>query len=213
MPFYIGDWKKAPEIKILPLDTRAVWLEMLFIMWECEDRGYLKINGHAPTNQDLAIMIGGGLTAGDIKKHLDLLEKYSVFSRNSDGFIYSRKMVKIQDIRSKRMRAGKLGGKQISIKDIASELPNAENETEKSLVLQYNKTIDDFIDMRRHIKKPLTERAAKLLASKLNDLAGQNNDPAKRVRTKIKILEQSIFHNWQGVFPLKNDLNNDDGYH
>ena len=57
--------------------------------------------------------------------------------------------------------------------------------------------LNGFAEMRKAIKKPLsTERAAKMLLSSLDKLAPDS-------KTKIEILNQSIFKNWQGVFPLK----------
>lgn len=53
-----------------------------------------------------------------------------------------------------------------------------------------------FLQMRSFIKKPMTEYALKLMLKKLAELG--NNDT-----TKIAILNQSITHNWQGIFPLK----------
>lgn len=55
-----------------------------------------------------------------------------------------------------------------------------------------------FIQMRSFIKKPMTEYALKLMMKKLDELG--NNDT-----TKIAILNQSITHNWQGIFPLKDE--------
>lgn len=57
----------------------------------------------------------------------------------------------------------------------------------------------DFVEMRKSIKKPLTtERAKQMLVNKLAQLSG---DPAEQ----IAILNQSIFHGWQGVFELKDE--------
>lgn len=58
-----------------------------------------------------------------------------------------------------------------------------------------------FIQMRSFIKKPMTEYALKLMLKKLDELG--NNDT-----TKIAILNQSITHNWQGIFPLKDEYTN-----
>lgn len=55
-----------------------------------------------------------------------------------------------------------------------------------------------FVQMRSFIKKPMTEYALKLMLKKLDELG--NNDT-----TKITILNQSITHNWQGIFPLKDE--------
>lgn len=58
-----------------------------------------------------------------------------------------------------------------------------------------------FIQMRSFIKKPMTEYALKLMLKKLDELG--NNDT-----TKIAIINQSITHNWQGIFPLKDEYTN-----
>ena len=55
-----------------------------------------------------------------------------------------------------------------------------------------------FVQMRSFIKKPMTEYALKLMLKKLDELG--NSDT-----TKIAILNQSITHNWQGIFPLKDE--------
>ena len=55
-----------------------------------------------------------------------------------------------------------------------------------------------FLQMRSFIKKPMTEYALKLMLKKLDEL-GNTDD------TKIAILNQSITHNWQGIFPLKDE--------
>nr|DAG45714.1 MAG TPA: Pex protein clock associated protein, CIRCADIAN.7A [Caudoviricetes sp.] len=55
-----------------------------------------------------------------------------------------------------------------------------------------------FLQMRSFIKKPMTEYALKLMLKKLDELG--NDDT-----TKIAILNQSITHNWQGIFPLKDE--------
>lgn len=63
----------------------------------------------------------------------------------------------------------------------------------------------DFVEMRKKIKKPMTNRAIELAMKKLQSLSAlpfggcMDNDLA------IKILEQSIMNNWQGLFPLKEE--------
>ena len=56
--------------------------------------------------------------------------------------------------------------------------------------------LEGFVEMRKRIKAPLTERALSLLLSKLDSLA---QDEA----TKIAIVNQSVENSWRGVFPLK----------
>lgn len=56
---------------------------------------------------------------------------------------------------------------------------------------------DDFVAMRKSIKKPLTAQAQKLAVKKLEQLALQGHAPAA-------VLNQSTFHSWQGIFEVKN---------
>ena len=57
-------------------------------------------------------------------------------------------------------------------------------------------TLSDFIKMRKAKKKPMTDRALTMLLKKLDELS-QNEDE------KIRILEESILHTWDTVYPLK----------
>lgn len=57
----------------------------------------------------------------------------------------------------------------------------------------------DFEEMRKKIRKPLTERALALTLSELEKLAPGDDEK------KIAILNQSIQRGWQGVFPLKDE--------
>ena len=52
-------------------------------------------------------------------------------------------------------------------------------------------------EMRKSIKKPLTERALKTAMNKLHSLCGDNE------QMMIAVVDQSTFNDWQGFFPLK----------
>lgn len=58
-------------------------------------------------------------------------------------------------------------------------------------------TLKAFDEMRTKIKKPMTEKAKKMLCEKLN----KNFQPCEWVA----ILNQSIYHGWQDVYGLKED--------
>ena len=72
-----------------------------------------------------------------------------------------------------------------------SESPFSKIENEK-----LKQVLSDFKDMRKVMKKPMTEKAEQLLLNKLN---GLSDNPEQQV----KIIEQSIERNWLSVFPLK----------
>ncbi|MDL2293190.1 hypothetical protein LJC60_01005 [Ruminococcaceae bacterium OttesenSCG-928-D13] len=56
---------------------------------------------------------------------------------------------------------------------------------------------DAFVSMRRQTKKPLTSRAAAMALNKLEELAPGD------ISAQKKILDQSTYHCWQGLFALK----------
>ena len=63
---------------------------------------------------------------------------------------------------------------------------------------ELKETIIDFIEMRKSIKKKLTERALKTILNKLDKIALNDFE-------KIEILENSIVNCWQGVFEIKKE--------
>lgn len=66
--------------------------------------------------------------------------------------------------------------------------------TQNELLLS---ALRDFAEMRKAIKKPLTNRAGELILSKLEKMAETDEE-------KIAILNQSVENSLQVVFPLKN---------
>lgn len=68
-----------------------------------------------------------------------------------------------------------------------------------------NQAFLDFMDMRKKIKKPMTDRAIALAMNKLKDLATLPFSDRMDNDLAIKILEQSTMNCWQGLFPLKED--------
>lgn len=84
--------------------------------------------------------------------------------------------------------------------DIEKEI---EKEIEKAANICYaanddlNTAIISFIDFRKTINKPLTDKGIELLLQELNKLAPNN------IISQIDIINQSILNGWQGIFPLK----------
>ena len=60
------------------------------------------------------------------------------------------------------------------------------------------KALEDFDEMRKSIKKPMSDRARQILCSKLTDLSAQGENI-------IECLNESVLHSWQGVFPKKRE--------
>ena len=60
-----------------------------------------------------------------------------------------------------------------------------------------NKTFIDYVEMRKKIKKPMTDRAIELAVKKLDKLSEGNSS------TAIEVLNQSILNCWQDLYPVK----------
>lgn len=92
-------------------------------------------------------------------------------------------------------------------KDYSKDNSKGKNKTPKKPKVEIyypndeklNQAFMDFLDMRKQIKKPMTDRAISLAMNKLQKLSQGDNEVA------IQILEQSIFRNWIGLFPLNDD--------
>lgn len=63
-----------------------------------------------------------------------------------------------------------------------------------------NQSINDFIEFRKKIKAPMTEKAIDLMIKKIDRLTKDNDE-------KIEILNQSILNGWKGIFPIKDNKN------
>lgn len=70
-----------------------------------------------------------------------------------------------------------------------------------SLNKELESAVCDFVDMRIMIKKPMTERAIKMLINKVQKMA---ND----LETQVAIIDQSIMNNWTDIYPIRNNYMN-----
>jgi hypothetical protein len=112
--FYSGDWRKDLGVQSLSLHDRAVWFEMLLLMHESEERGFLVLNGKPIKDEVLARLIG--LDKQILTTALTNIEDAGVSSRREDGAIFNRRMVKDEKLRQVRTEAGKLGGNPALVK-------------------------------------------------------------------------------------------------
>lgn len=129
MPFYVGDWLKAPDIQCLDYELKGIWFEMLCFMWESDERGVLKY-----TMPELSRLLR--LPEVLLEQKLKQLSSKGIFSvRESDGAIYSRRMVRDQSIRIIRTIAGSKGGRRSFASRFAQAKVQAkcENEIENEI--------------------------------------------------------------------------------
>lgn len=106
--FYPGDWLKDPALRSVSLSGRGLWMDMLCLMFEASPRGYLTLNGKPVSVEQLARMVGS--TAEEVSRLIGELTDSGVASITEKGTIYSRRLVRDEEIRGIRRRCGSMGG-------------------------------------------------------------------------------------------------------
>jgi hypothetical protein len=90
------------------LAARGLWIEMLGFLHEAEPYGHFVIGGAAPSDKEVSFLVGA--SAIEAKKCLAELKAAGVFSTNSEGVIYSCRMVRDRDKAERNRINGATGG-------------------------------------------------------------------------------------------------------
>ena len=215
MPLYWGDIFKSPDLMALSKELRDTFWLMLGRMWESSERGVLLINGFVPTDEELSSMLLFGLDNQKCNHQVNHLVNRGIFSRrDSDGAIYSRRMVDDEEVRAIRRDCGKKGGNPALLVNHKVKVHlNQNTEDEDESVNEKKKKKDSdlmipahlaeewphYLEMRKKIKKPATERAQQLALARLEKLAPGNT------AMQVEIVQKSVQCDWQDFYPLKDD--------
>ena len=100
--------------------------------------GYLRVGNKVIQEVNLAVMVG--VETSLCKTLFKELEEAEVFSRDENGVVYCRRLVRDEDKRNKRVAAGKLGGNPALLK---GEVNQKVNQTVADSSMQY---ADEYAD-------------------------------------------------------------------
>lgn len=141
-----------------------------------------------------------------------------------DGFLFSdsllRRMGKVDSTSESRSKAASArwekekssksnaNAQQLECykKRIEETKPDKKKEKKEEKEIQSNPAWAAFVEMRKKIKKPMSDRAISMALSDLEKLAPGD------LEKQAAILDQSTFHCWQGLFELKGDANGTGAY-
>jgi len=130
MKFYPSDWRADPALRVCSLAARGLWVEMLCIMHEASPRGYLTIKGHAVTDVQLAALSGAPID--EVSNLIGELETMAVFSRDRDGCIYSRRILRDEKKSKTAQKNGKSGGNpKLASNGKQKQNPSSDNQQDK----------------------------------------------------------------------------------
>lgn len=132
LQFYPGDWWRDLSVKLLDHYHKGIWFELLLLMHDSEERGCLTINGRPMSDDEIGLIIGlvnqkdNQIATKAIERLLDV----GVASRRDDGALVCRRMVREEEIRSKRIKCGSMGGNPILLNQKANQRDNQITEDE-----------------------------------------------------------------------------------
>lgn len=106
--FYPGDWLKDAALRSCSLEARGLWMDMISHMHQAEPYGHLVLNGRPIDEATLGRMVGAA--PNKVRRLIEELERSGTCSRREDGALYSRRMVKDEQLRNERAEFGRLGG-------------------------------------------------------------------------------------------------------
>lgn len=105
---YCSDWQTDARLQLCSLAARGLWIELLFLMHDGENYGHLQMNGEAMPTALIAKLVRS--TNEEVELLIQELEQAKVFSRDEDGVIYSRRLLRDLNKRQTNQRNGKRGG-------------------------------------------------------------------------------------------------------
>jgi hypothetical protein len=213
--FYPSDWLRDTALRSCSTGARGLWMDMICFMHEGSPYGYLKVSDKVILPANLARMVGESLDV--VQDWLSELKEAGVYDTDN-GAIYSRRMIRDEELRQKRADGGKLGGNpklkvthevklEVKHKSTPSSSSSSSSSKKKDAATSVAMDFPDwmpmdtwyaFIQMRKRIGKPATDYAIKLIVEKLEKFKNSGQDVKQ-------ILEKSITSSWQDVFETKSN--------
>lgn len=106
--FYPSDWRADQTLRLCSAAARGLWVECMCLMHEAKPYGHLLVNGRRVTDTQLANLTG--IPQDQLSALLAELENSGVYSKTSEGVIYSRRMTRDAKRSADGSRHGKKGG-------------------------------------------------------------------------------------------------------
>lgn len=107
MKFYPSDWRAEKRLKLISRAARSLWIDMLGLMFD-EGTGRLEVEGRPMTVKELALTLGDNPRT--TKKLLAEIEDMGVSSRDENGFICSRRIIRDFEKAEQDKSNGRKGG-------------------------------------------------------------------------------------------------------
>jgi hypothetical protein len=127
--FFTGDWLKDSELRFCSLFARGLLVDLLCLMFEAKERGYLSKPDGTPREDSEIVDAISGSTREEKLAALAELESSGVLSRDNRGVLYSRRLAKLGELSSKRSKAGSKGGSKTEAKPKQNDKQTTQQNT------------------------------------------------------------------------------------
>lgn len=110
IPFYPRDWLSETSLRLLSSTDRGIWFDLICLMAMAEPYGHLATQGRPLGTAEIAKLIGEDKAI--LQATLGRLLDAGVCSKNCDGMIYCRRLVKDYAYRQQQREFGKKATQQ-----------------------------------------------------------------------------------------------------
>ena len=106
--FYPSDWLRDTALRSCSTGARGLWMDMICFMHEGEPYGHLKVKDKVILTANLSRMVGETLDV--VEGWLLELFQAGVYDTTENGVIFSKRMVRDENLRQQRAAGGIKGG-------------------------------------------------------------------------------------------------------
>ena len=171
--WYPDDWLSEAGLRACDLGARGLWIDLLCFMFGMHERGKLKVNNRAFSQAELSRLVGR--PEAEVQAHLKQLVDFGVLSKDDDGTIYSRRMVRDESKRQAKIKAGRKGGLSKRQAKGGSPSPSpSPSPSSNNKIPPYNEFFSAWNLMAketgvRSMRSPMRDTAKKALAARWKD--------------------------------------------
>lgn len=218
------DFFKQHYIRIvesMPNGKDYVLFYLKLLVESISHEGELRFSDTIPYNENMLATITN-TNIDIVRSAMDILQELGLIDILEDSTIYMaevNKMIGSETDSARWMRDKRTRDKLITASHCEEDVEKCDTEKEKEkekeeeqekekehkrrvAVVYYpndevlNEAFKSYVEMRKKIKSPMTDRAIELAIKKLENLSGGDNDLA------VEIINQSVMNSWKGLFEL-----------
>jgi len=152
--FYPGDWLKDANLRSCSIFARGMFIDLVCALHDLPSRGRFVFADSTPWRSiDIVAIVTGPESNKRKLSGLEELIRKGVLKRDSQGIVYSSRMVRDEELRQKRADAGSKGGK------VAQAKSQANRQAKSSASSSSSSSPSGKSDLNGHSSQSATSKA------------------------------------------------------